>query len=184
MDNSNSGSLPVVGQPGPFQGISLALPFSNFTIVKITQHILQVAPNGPRGEIETNNFLQSSRNVLAGTAASKCAGRKINGLVQLAAKFPPASALLAALQGKSSVFAVPLCDPPGLVLLLLKHKTDVLPCFPFRPKIKIGFNDVWRYRFAGGHFETTYRRKRVLKLQVQKNQKTKTMGRDHFRNHV
>ena len=34
-----------------------------------------------------------------------------------------------------------------------KHKTDVLPCFPFCPKIKDGFNDFWRYRFAGWHFD-------------------------------
>ena len=34
VNNCNSGSLPVVGQSGPFQGISLALPFNNFTVLK------------------------------------------------------------------------------------------------------------------------------------------------------
>ena len=65
-------------------------------MLKISQHFLQVVPNGPRGEIDINNFLQDSGNVFAG-AASKCAGKKINGLVQIAAKFSSTSALLAAL---------------------------------------------------------------------------------------
>ena len=180
VDNWNSGSLQVVGQSGPFQGISLALPFSNFTILKITQHILQVAPNGPRGEIETNNFLQSNRNVFAAGAASKCAGKKINGLVQIAAKFPPTSAPLAALQGRSSGFAVPLCDSSRPSPPPPQHKADVLPCFPFHSKIKNGFNDFWRYRVAGWHVENEIQKKKSLKISSAK--KTKTLGSDHFQN--
>ena len=141
-----------------------------FTILKLL-HVFQVAPNGPRGEIDTNNFLQSSGNVLAG-ASSKCASKKTNDLVQSAAKFPSKSALLAALQGKSSVFAVPSCNPPGPLLLLLKHKTDALTFFLFHSQIKNGFNDFWRYRFAGGHFETKCRRKTVLKCWRAKKQNT------------
>ena len=40
VDNSNSGSRQVVGQPGPFQGILLALPCNNlqyWKFINLTQ---------------------------------------------------------------------------------------------------------------------------------------------------
>ena len=48
----------VVGCEGVVDGTNFAIP-----------HVLQVAPNGPRGEIDNNNFLQGSENVFAGAAS-------------------------------------------------------------------------------------------------------------------
>ena len=62
--------------------------------------------------------------------------------------------------------AVPFCDPPG-PLLLLKHKTDAFHVAPSTRRLEMALTISGVTDSPNGILKTKYRRKTILKLQVQ-----------------